>query len=236
MVVQRRVLRMQRLGDVHRVLRPLDHLLHVAQQQLAVGRADMLVHASGHRAGAVHPLARRDANHLLPVLAQQHALLRDVGVGRGHADDVATIHFAVEAEQQVRAGQVEEMQRVALHYLAVVHQPADLVGRGRDRRRADHMVQRLARRQVVRHRADAAQPLHHHRHLPVGPALDELLEAAEFDDVQPHLLHLVLRVEQDRHLAVTLDTRHRVDGDTAQAVGDGGRRGGLERSGHGFQS
>jgi hypothetical protein len=34
-------------------------------------------------------------------------------------------------------------------------------------------------------RADAAQALHHHRHLPVGPALDEDLEAAELDDVQP---------------------------------------------------
>jgi hypothetical protein len=44
---------------------------------------------------------------------------------------------------------------------------------------------------VVRHRADAAQPLHHHRHFPVRPALDELLEAAEFDDVQAHLLHLL---------------------------------------------
>jgi hypothetical protein len=40
---------------------------------------------------------------------------------------------------------------------------------------------------VVAHRADAAQALHHHRQLPEGPALDEALEAAELDDVQPRL-------------------------------------------------
>jgi hypothetical protein len=88
--------------------------------------------------------------------------------------------------------------------------------------RADHAVHRLGGRQVVRHRADAAQALHHHRHFPVGPALDELLEAAELDDVQPHLLHAVVRVEQDRHLAMAFDPRQRVDGDAAQARRMGG--------------
>ena len=43
---------------------------------------------------------------------------------------------------------------------------------------------------MVRHRADAAQALHHHRHFPVWPALDEFLEAAELDDVQAHLMTL----------------------------------------------
>jgi hypothetical protein len=84
------------------------------------------------------------------------------------------------------------------------------------------MVQRLAGRQVVRHRADAAQPLHHHRHFPVRPAADELLEAAELDDVQPRLLHAVVLVQQQRHLAMAFDARQRVDGHAAQAFGVGG--------------
>jgi hypothetical protein len=54
-----------------------------------------------------------------------------------------------------------------------------------------------------------------HRDLPEGPALDEALEAAELDDVQPRLLHLVLVVQQDRHLAVPLDAGHRLDRDDA---------------------
>ena len=48
-------------------------------------------------------------------------------------------------------------------------------------------VHGLGRGQVVADRADAAQPLHEHRDLPVGAALDEPLEAAELDDVQARL-------------------------------------------------
>ena len=82
----------------------------------------------------------------------------------------------------------------------------------------------------MRHRANAAQTLHHHRDFPVRPAFDEFLEAAEFDDMQTHLLHALLIVEQDRDLAVAFDTRHRIDGDTAQARRVGG---GLEVEAHG---
>jgi hypothetical protein len=63
---------------------------------------------------------------------------------------------------------------------------------------------------------------HHDRHFPVRPALDELLEAAELDDVQAHLMHLVLVVEQHGHLAVAFDARHRVDRHAAQGFGVGG--------------
>ena len=76
---------------------------------------------------------------------------------------------------------------------------------------------------MVADRADAAQPLHHHRHLPVGPALDEFLEAAEFDDVQPRLMDVVVLVQQQRDLAVALDARHRLDDDAAQVFGCGRR-------------
>ena len=122
------------------------------------------------------------------------------------------------------------MQRVRLQYLPVVHQAADLFRGGREVRGTDDDVERLGRGEMVAHRADAAQPLHHHRQFPVGPALDEALEAAELDDVQPHLVHAVVGVEQDGDLAVPLDAGHGVDRDAAQS---GGLGGGFEFEGHG---
>ena len=89
-------------------------------------------------------------------------------------------------------------------------------------RAPQHAVKSLGRCQLVRHRTDAAQALHNLRNFPIGPALDELLEAAELDDVQPRLLHAVLLVEQQGHLAMAFDARDRVDGDPAQALRIGG--------------
>jgi hypothetical protein len=132
----------------------------------------------------------------------------------------------VEAEQQVWRRQVEEVQGVRLQDLAVVHEPPDPIGGRGQRGRADHRVEGLGGGQVVADRADPAQPLHHHRHLPVRPPDDEPLEAAELDDVQPHLMDAVSVVEEDRHLAVALDPRHRLDHDAAQGARVGG---GVER-------
>ena len=115
--------------------------------------------------------------------------------------------------------QVEEVQRVRLEDLPVVHQPAHLLGRRRELLAADDAVHGLGGGQVVADRADAAQALDQHRHFPERPALDEALEAAELDDVQAGLLHLVLLVEQDRDLAVPLDAGHRLDDDAFEAVG-----------------
>ena len=140
------------------------------------------------------------------------------GILGGHADDVAHGRVGVEAEQQVRRAQVEEVQGVRLEHLPVVHQPAHLLGRRRQLVAADDEVHRLGRGQVVAHRADAAQPLHQDRHLPEGAALDEALEAAELDDVQAGLLHLALLVEQDGDLAVSLDAGHRLDDDLLRAA------------------
>ena len=163
-------------------------------------------------------LARGDADHLLSELAQQDALARDVrDTRRGRRRCCASRPVAVEAEEQIGRREVEEVQRVRLQDLPVVHQPAHLLGRRRELRRADDEVERLGGGEVVAHRADAAQALHHHRHLPVRAALDEVLEAAELDDVEPHLVHRSFVVEQDRDLAVALDARDRIDRDAAQA-------------------
>ncbi|EXI75903.1 MAG: hypothetical protein AW07_00831 [Candidatus Accumulibacter sp. SK-11] len=111
---------------------------------------------------------------------------------------------------------MEEVQCVRLQDLAGVHQPAHLLGSRRQMIGTHHLVERLGCRQVMRHRADAAQALHHHRHFPIRPALNELLEAPELHDVQPRLLHLVVIVEQQRHLAVPFDARQRVEGNAPQ--------------------
>ena len=112
-----------------------------------------------------------------------------------------------------------EMQRMRLQDLAVVHQAAQLLGSRREMARPDDHVERLGGRKVMADRTDAAQPLHHHRHFPVGSALDELLEAAELDDVQPDLVHMVVLVEQQRDLAVAFDARDRIDRDAPQIIG-----------------
>ena len=220
-VVLDQVLFEQGADQMHRLAAPGDHLVGILLQQVAFLGGQRLVDAAGHRAGAMHPLAGGVADHLLAVLPEQHALLGRDRVGADHADDVALRHIRSETEQQVGRRQMEEVQGVGLQDLAIVHQAANLLG-GRRQRDAEHHVQRLRRGQVVRYRADAAQALHHHRHFPVGTALDELLEAAELDDVQSDLMHLVVVVEQDGDLAVAFDPGHRVDGDAPQQVGVGG--------------
>jgi len=68
-------------------------LRHVALQFQPLTDEERTVHAARHRARAVHALARRQADHLLPVLAQQNALPRDVGEALRHAHDVAARHI-----------------------------------------------------------------------------------------------------------------------------------------------
>jgi hypothetical protein len=209
-----------RLADhAHRVAAPGHHLVGVLQQFGALFGRERLVHAAGDRAGAMHALAGRHADHFLAVLAQKHALLGDFRMRGDDADHVARGDIGAEAEQQVGRRQVEEVQGVGLQDLAGMHQAADLLGGRRQLLDAEHHVQRLGGGEVVRDRADAAQALHHDRHFPVGAALDEFFEAAEFDDVQAHLMHLVVVVEQDGDLAVALDPRHGIDGDAAQLFG-----------------
>lgn len=56
----------------------------------------------------------------------------------------------------------------------------------------------------------------HHRHFPVGAA-DETPKP-EFDNVQAYLVHLVVFVEQEGHLAVAFHARHGVNGHAAQIL------------------
>ncbi len=109
-----------------------------------------------------------------------------------------------------------------LQHLPVMHQAAKLFGCRGQLPGTDDDIQRLGGRQMVRYRADAAQALDHDRHFPIRPALDELLEAAKFNNVQANLMHLVLVIQQNGHLAVAFDAGHRIDRHAAQGFGVGG--------------
>ena len=80
------------------------------------------------------------------------------------------------------------------------------------------MIERLGGDDLVRHRADAAQPLHHDGRLPIGASLNEFLEAAKFDDVQARLMNTAIVAQQQSDLAMTLDARNRIDGDAPQIL------------------
>ena len=110
------------------------------------------------------------------------------------------------------------MQRVRLHDLAVVQEARQLLRGRRQWAEAGDDVHCLGRRDEVADRADTAQALHGDRDLPVGPALDEDLETTELDDMEPDLMNPVLLIEENRHLAVSLDARDRLDGHTAQLM------------------
>jgi hypothetical protein len=72
---------------------------------------------------------------------------------------------------------------------------------------------------MVAHGAYPAEPLHHHGDFPIGPPLDEALEASKLDDVEAHLVHLVIGVEEERDLAVPLDACQRLDDHPAKGLG-----------------
>src|SRR5690606_29628833 len=93
---------------------------------------------------------------------------------------------------------------------------ADLLGGPRHpdfccRAGSDHVVEYLGPAQMVADETDAADALHQHRRLPVRVALNELLETAELDDVQPGIDDIAVVVKVHGHLAVALDPGDRVD-------------------------
>ena len=193
-------------------------MFDILEQVITLLDADILVHSAGNGTGTVNALARRDANYFLSVFAQQHALFGDFRVGGSNADNIALGNIGIETEQQVGRTQVVEMQRMRLQHLSVVHQPAHLLGSGRQRGTYDH-VHCFGCREVVAYRAYPAQPLHHYRRFPIGPPLDEFFEAAKFDDVQPHLVYVVVVIQQQRYLAMSFYPRYRVYCHTAQVFG-----------------
>src|SRR4051794_18879601 len=81
----------------------------------------------------------------------------------------------------------------------------------RGRTGADHVVEHLGPAQMVADEADSADALHQHRGLPERMALNEFLESAELDDMQPGIDDVAVVVEIHGHLAVALDAGDGVD-------------------------
>ena len=195
--------------DGQRLERPGLHLRDAGEEAVADLDRQIAVDAAGDGARAVDLLSRRGLDDFLAELAHEDGAAAEFRIFAQHLEDVAAHGRRLEAEEQVGCGEVEEVQHVALHHLAVMHQPAHLLGGGRQHVDADDLVHRLGAGQVMADRADAAQALHDDRHLPVEPAADEALEAAELDDVQPGFIDLVVAIQVNGHLAVALDAGHR---------------------------
>ena len=173
-----------------RRLRPIDDLVDPGAHRIAIGDAERLVHSARNDPGAMDAFSGDMGDDFLPELAGEHALPGEIGEGRRDPNDVAFGDFALEAEQEIGRREMEEVQRVRLHQLAIMQEAAQLLRRRRQRAEAGDKVHRLGRRDEVADRADAAEALHRDRNLPVWPAPDEDLEPAELDDVEPDLMNL----------------------------------------------
>src|SRR5271165_5369876 len=112
---------------------------------------------------------------------------------------------------------MENVQGVRLQDLAVMHEPAHLVGGWRDLVDADHGVHGFRSGKVMAHRADAAEPLNNDRNLPEHAASDEPLEPAELDDMEACVIHLPGLVQPNGDLAVAFDAGDRIDHDLARS-------------------
>jgi hypothetical protein len=168
--------------------------------------------AAGGDPGGVDLLAAQRLDDLLAELPQADAGAGQLRVGGGEAEDVAPLGRAVEAEQQIGSAQVEEAQGVGLGDLPEVEQAAELLGGGRDGDGEDGIA-RLDGGDEVADGADAADAGGDAGHLVEGPALAELLEAAELGDVEAGVGHRAGVVEVDGDLGVAFDACYRVDDD-----------------------
>ena len=125
--------------QLQRVAAPLDDLVDVLAQRVAVLDGEVLVDAARDAQPRMDAPAAGRGDHLLAEFADEDRPFADLGKGFDHADDVALRDRRLEAEQQVGRGQMEEVERVGLQHLAVMHQPPHLLGRrrqpGRRRRR-----------------------------------------------------------------------------------------------------
>ena len=204
------------LGEPDRCSTPVYDPVNLLEKVVALLATDVLVDSTGDCGSAVHTLAGRNTNHFLTILAQQHTLFCDIGIVSQYADDISMTHLVVVAEQQVGRRQMKKMQRMGLQHLPAMHEPANLLGGRRQLVHTDQLVCSLRSREMVAHRTDTTETLYHNRKLPVGTSLDEFFETAEFHDVETRLVHAVLLIHQQGHLAVTLDACHRIDRDTTQ--------------------
>lgn len=127
------------------------------------------------------------------------------------AEDVALPGRGVWPNYKVRAAQGVEVNGVVGDVEGAVEHLAQLLDRRRRLYAVEH-VQRLGSGHVVRLGADAADAVGDARHL-FGRAADaELLEAAQFGDLEVGIGHVARFVEEDLDFAVPFQPGDGVDG------------------------
>ena len=128
-----------------------------------------------------HGVRAAPADHLGDALAQAAELervARDLGKGAQQGDDVALRRVRVDAEEQVRRGEREEVDGVRVDDRGAVERLAQQVRR-RGRGDAEDLVDCPRRGQMVGLRSSAADARRHRRHHLDLHAGQEGLEAAE---------------------------------------------------------
>lgn len=74
------------------------------------------------------PLATEQLDDLLPNGSQPNATSRHLGMLRQHAEDVSLRWICIHTQKQIRSRQVEKTERVGLHDLREIHDPAQFDG------------------------------------------------------------------------------------------------------------
>src|SRR6185369_2672061 len=113
---------------------------------------------------------------------------------------------------QVWRTQMEEAQRVRLHKLCQVHDPAQLLRCFRD----PHCQQRVAgfrRSDQVADRTDSADARHQCRHLREWPPFADLLEAAYLGYMKVRVADFSMFILDQRDLRVAFDASNWFDGE-----------------------
>src|SRR5665213_921826 len=200
------------------VTAPFDDLIEVFPQGIAVLDRQVLVNAAWHAQPRMNAPAARRGDHLLAELADENRPLAHLGEGFDHADDVPLRDRRLKPEQKVGRRQVEEVHRVGLQHLTVMHQPPHLVRRWRHLVHTRDDIHRLGGAKVMTDRADAAETLDDDGNLPVHSSLDETLESTKFNDGEPGLFDLAGLVEANSDLAVTFHTGDRIDDDLPRTL------------------
>ena len=174
--------------------------------------------AAGHPGHRMHAPPAQHLDHVVVAHAAVDHLLADVHADFvDHAQDVALGRRRIRPHHEVRPAQGVEMRGVVGDVEGHVEHLAQFLDR-RGRFDVIEHVQRLGRRHVVRFRADAADAVGDARHFFGGAAHAELLEAAQFRNLEIGVGDIALLVQEDLDLAVPFQAGDGIDGDSFVAI------------------
>ncbi len=193
-----------KLGELDRLLGVLAHLvarLRVQRPRDAAGKGDDGVGALA--AEVLHDVDGLGA-HLDDLLAGLQAHLAD------DTEDVALGRVRRRPHDEVRRGQVVEVQEVVVEHVRVIYHPPESLAVGRQLNFVNR-VRCLRACEVVDERSNAADARRDPGDLLHRPAHAELLEAAQLRDLEVRLGYVAGVVQEDGDLAVAFQARDGVD-------------------------